>query len=67
MVIRKEFLEGLKFGCIASWFWYLLWFGLAFYVAAKTKDWMYVFGVLSVGLLVGLVSLDRIVRVFLKD
>ena len=66
-MLNKDFLSGLEFGVMSAWFWYLLWFGLAFYVAAKTKDWMLVFGVLSLGLLVGLVGLDRIVRVFLKD
>jgi hypothetical protein len=63
----KQFEEGIEFGCMSAWIWYLLWFGLTFYVAAKTKDWMYVFGMLSCGLLVGL-WLKNVVMVFLlKD
>jgi len=66
-MLTKDFLDGLNFGCTAAWLWYLLWFGLAFYVAANTHDWAYVFGVLSLGWLVGMVGLDRIVKVFLRD
>jgi len=65
--MNKDFKEGLEFGCIAGSIWYLLWFGLAFYVAAKTHNWMYVFGTLSLGVLVGLAGLNKIVRVFIKD
>jgi len=60
----KEFEEGIEFGVLASWFWYLLWFGLAFYIAAKTFNFLYVFGTLSAGLLVGM-CLNKIVDLFL--
>jgi len=60
----KQFEAGIEFGCMSAWIWYLLWFGLAFYVGAKTHNFMYVYGTLSCGLIVGM-WLKDIVMVFL--
>jgi len=63
---KKDFEEGIAFGVLASWLWYLLWFGLSFYVGAKTHNILYVLGTMSAGLLVGMLWLKDIVRVFLR-
>jgi hypothetical protein len=65
--MNKDFRDGLEFGCVSGSIWYLLWFGLAFFVAAKTHDFMYVFGTLSLSITIGLAGLNKLVRVFIKD
>ena len=49
----KEFESGLEFGCMCGTVWYLLFFALSLIIYAKTQNWVYIFGALSIGLLIG--------------
>lgn len=61
---KNEFEDGIEFGCMTAWIWYLLWWGLAFYVAAKTLNFIWVFGTVGAGFLIG-IALKEIVMLFL--
>ena len=61
---KKEFEEGIEFGCMSAWIWYLLWWGLAFYVGAKTHNILYVLGTMSFGIFIGM-WLKEVVMLFL--
>jgi hypothetical protein len=65
--MNKDFEEGLELGVLASWYWYLLWFGLAFYAGAKTHNITYIFGMLSAGWLAGLFLKDVTKLFILKE
>jgi hypothetical protein len=60
---KNEFEEGIEFGCIAAWLWYLCWWDLSFYVSVKTQNITYVLGTMSFGVFIGM-WLKSIIKVF---
>jgi len=62
----KEFEGGLNFGCMCGIVWYLLFFTLSLIIYAKTQNWVYVFGVMSIGLLMGF-GLSNIAKLFILN
>ena len=64
--MNKEFESGLEFGCMCGTVWYLLFFALSFFIYAKTQSWISIFGVLSIGLLIGF-GLSDIVKLFILN
>jgi len=62
----KEFESGLEFGCMCGAVWYLLFFALSFIIYAKTQNWVYVFGALSIGLVMG-VGLPNITKLLILE
>jgi len=65
--MNKYFEEGIEFGCISAWLWYLCWWFLAFYVSVKTQNMTYVLGTMSFGVFGGM-WLNNIINLFLwKD